>query len=297
VKGLLKRKKLLSTGLGLFLVSLGSLIDAQPSSAFVLIDTFDADVSQVIDPTIPQFEGDQFVGDNPPVNATAGFDAAVYTNIGFAVGNERDVSVLLTSGGTNTIASTAGSFATPVDTLTWNVANGGNGIFTVVWDGLDNSPTVNTTGLGAVDLTFGSSTAIVASTVNIDNNLTGGSTLSFRLWDSDGTIASQTYTFPSNPTTQDIIFPFNAFAVTTAGGNSILDFNSIGAIQMQGIMLRNPTNSYNISFDVVTTGIPFEFSPAIGVLSLGACFGLAHLKRKSKASGLSKVNSGKSEIV
>jgi hypothetical protein len=286
VKKLFKHKKLVSISLGTLLASLGSLVVSYPSQAFTVIDSFDSNGGQ----------GDQSIFDFPPLNGTSNSGTATYTpGSGIAVGDSRDLNTFLSSGN-NVVSATTGASSSPSDRLTWSAFNNAASRQTAVWDGPGGGfGAVNTTGLGGINLTTGGVVDLVASVVNVDSNLPGGSTLTFTVWDMDGTIATSTYTFPANPTVGNILFPFVGFT-PTGGSVAGIDFTNIGAIQFQGLLLNNPTNSYNISFDLVAAGVPFEFSPALGILSLGAWFGLNRLKKNSNSSNLLKVSSDKNKI-
>ncbi|GBF80419.1 hypothetical protein [Aphanothece sacrum] len=116
----------------------------------------------------------------------------------------------------------------------------------ITWDGRDNSPTVNKTGLGGIDITDGKlNDAITILFQSADLSLA----TTFKIWDISGNLATASFTFPQRITNQTLNFVFFQNDFNQITGNKALfqqqslapvDFTKVGAMQL--ILTGNPSS-------------------------------------------------------
>jgi hypothetical protein len=139
-----------------------------------------------------------------------------------AIGGERDVSASFTSG--------TGSLDIQIDNLNSNLFSFASGLdvigtATLQYDGADNSPALNGTGLGGVNLSSGNSAAGIVIATRGDSP---GATVVLRLYSSAANFSTTTVNIPDQALVEEFFVPFSAF---TVGGGTGANFTSIGAIE------------------------------------------------------------------
>lgn len=151
-----------------------------------------------------------------------------------AVGGYRDLS-LENAGGDLDFATAMGIVDGTAGTLGYFNDPGVFSTLKVQWDGQDNSPSLNTTGLGGVDITQnGLLGAIAIKFKSADQQLSA----TLDVYDLDGNLSQATFTFPQNITNREMFFAFDAQAFADLGNkskvqfNNAIDFTRVGAIQL-----------------------------------------------------------------
>jgi hypothetical protein len=183
--------------------------------------------------------------------------------------------------------------------LTWNNDSGVKSNLTVTWDGNDDPKTINTAGLGGLDITNNGKLNGLFVEIK-DADLTAGSTagIAFNVFDNSGAKYSLTRTLDriltidplTGRTATDLNKPDNIkglfFDFTQFENNgsfaTIDTFKTIGALEMN-LFSNNAGNDFQLSlikssFDPEKTKTP---EPALSLLALGG-LGFVGAKRKKK---------------
>lgn len=261
MKNLFKRKRgnfLAATFVGL--AGLGTLFSTPSSAnAFLIIDAFN-------DGANPAFY-------SPPT--TVDYDESSPATGGGVQGNEREVRITPSAVGT--------LMGIPTDTLNIQTFAPNFDVTSVVrlrWDGAFTGPagppdapfTTGGSGLGPTDLSL--ETFFRMLLVN-QNDLKAGSQLAVTFYDADSSSTS-TQALPLGDVLLPTPYDFS-FASFTG-----INFAQIYAIELTVTLVGGDNQPFSIQLDQAQIGVPFEFSPGIGIVSLGALFGLARLRNKRK---------------
>ncbi len=189
----------------------------------------------------------------------------------YIMGSERDVSATANGGASSLlVASDAGGSGTfsvnaPSSQL-WSV--------TIQWDGLDNSFSLDPTGLGGVDLTSGGVDdhfgMWILESDHPDLSVTMEVYTSAAQWSSYSTTAANSIFSPG----QEFLIPYNSFV--NAGGSGGADFTNVGAILLT-MTSSNEAHDVQLDFFQTTTAVP---EPATMFLLGSGLFGFSILGRK-----------------
>lgn len=107
----------------------------------------------------------------------------------------------------------------------------------LTWDGGDNQASVDTGGLGGLDLIDGTNTGIL-----VDINFADlGVDMAFNIWDTSGNQATVSRSFSSQVQDEQVFFAYGDLV-----GNSV-DLTSVGAIQL---LVSGPT-AYDVDFNLL----------------------------------------------
>jgi len=251
-------------------------MSAQPSNAFILIDPFDTGAT-------PAFF--------PPPGPTNYTD----TGTGSVGGGQREVRITPPPAGGLAGVPASGSGSS------FNIQNfATNGPDTAItrlrWDGNTNTPAAgpDTSGTNGFSPPNVLPENLIRVNVIKTNDLLAGSMLSFSLYDVAGRVAISSLVLPvgSVLTPADYDFTFASFLTN----NPLLDLTQITAVELQVTLIGGNTNPFSIQFNQTQFGVPFEFSPALGVVSLAALFGLSYLRNRRKSSASPNLETSKSEI-
>jgi hypothetical protein len=183
--------------------------------------------------------------------------------------------------------------------LTWNNDSGVKSNLTVTWDGNDDPKTINTIGLGGLDITNNGKLNGLFVEVK-DADLTAGSTagIAFNMFDNSGAkysltrtldriltidpLTGRTATDLNNPNNiKGLFFDFTQFQSNSSFA-TIDTFKTIGALEMN-LFSNNAGNDFQLSlikssFDPEKTKTP---EPALSLLALGG-LGFVGAKRNKK---------------
>lgn len=243
-----------------------ALLGTQVSAGIVGIDTFDQ-TTQVLEFDPPP---------GTPVAAASSEFSEVQTGPGEAIGGYRDMFISTASpisfndNGQATVVSNLGEV---------QVSNTGNASIVVefTWDGMDNSPDVDTDGLGGIDLTMGGlNDGILVGNTRTDLDVS----LQFNIWDTSGATGSVSTTFQQDTNGEDVFLAYDQL-------NNPIDLTNIGAIQL---VVTGP-DAYDLQFDLLqsttlTPPVPptSVASPAtLALVSIGL-FGLGFTRHRNKRS-------------
>ena len=179
------------------------------------IDTFDQTIQSVRDTT---------QGDGPEISIVSAPVAEV-------IGGERELIVEKTS--TNGAVQLSVDDPLLPNQLTFDSLATGQGPRRIVWDGPDNSVTIDDTGLSAIDLTNDAD----GIQLQIRADLAGGTAI-VRVYSDDGVAGTatrvSTATLAIPATTGSFLsaefIPFSDFTATSGGG---ADFANVGAIELE----------------------------------------------------------------
>lgn len=205
-----------------------------------------------------------------------------------AVGGYRDLS-LEDVGGDTDFDSAAGIVDGTAGTLAYF---NGPGVFSTLktqWDGQDNSPNLNITGLGGVDITQnGLLRAIAIKFRSADQQLMA----TLDVYDLDGNLSQATFTFPQNIANRELFFAFDAQAFADLGNKSkvqfdnAIDFTRVGAIQLT--LTGSPSDTLALdtelefirSVDIQVPEPTVSLFGLAGVSLLGAASNMRGVRRK-----------------
>ncbi|MCA9175273.1 MAG: DUF11 domain-containing protein [Planctomycetales bacterium] len=155
-----------------------------------------------------------------------------------SMGGERDLYASLTSSGGRIDVLVNDSTPGQID---FGSLGSSTGVRRVTWDGVDDSPNLNATGLGGMDLTSGG--AQTAFDVNIGSDL--GGTASLMVYTDNGNWSMATFDIAANGggPTDSLLLDFTDDFVT--GGGAGADFSNIGAIVFEIDGIGNVDASVN----------------------------------------------------
>jgi hypothetical protein len=213
-----------------------ALVAASSASAVLIVDDFTTD---------------QFL----EVSGSTGSVSSEVVGAGI-LGGERDVYLEVTDNDFGLSAD--------VDVMGGNYhhsSDTGVTAFSVIqWDGIDGSQTVDSTGLGGVDL-LSAGSAFVIDVLFADL----GATFELTVWDMDGTFETVTQSVAQVLSLETVAFNFNSFS-------SALDLSSVGAMELT----LSGAAAVDLSIRSVTVPEPAGIAlVGLGLLGLG-------LRRKSK---------------
>jgi hypothetical protein len=217
-------------------------------------------------------EIDPFDASQGPLTAPP--DASGTADDAGILGGERDVQVHYTGGPLN---------------VEVNVNPGGNSLYThsqdasttgaswIIWDGNDgDATTLDPTGLGGVDLTFGQPLNIVGILVGIaDNDLSNADALRIEVYTDAG---NWSFIETGIPVGASIFFPkFNTYSV---GAGTGADFTNVGAIALHINGTTEPAQ--DLSLDLIAASTVPEPSTII-LLGIGVAGLVIGLRRRKHA--------------
>ena len=143
---------------------------------------------------------------------------------GDILGNERDIKVQLISGSGVSVESDLGSFSI----LDQSQNSASKAKTTITWDGIDNSPILNPTGLGGIDITQGGTNNGISINVLFDDLPAG---LDILVYTDSGNWSKYSISLPglifSTPQNYSILF---SNFITQAGSGA--NFSNVGAIEL-----------------------------------------------------------------
>lgn len=295
MKGLFNRKKLITSALASLAGLTGLLSSPLTANALLVIDPFNGGSGLVV-----LGNGSTPVTGNYCDNVAAGAPCSGFANGGGVLGGQREVRMItdpttsITTGiASQTIAGGGGFFRFSSD-------NDGFGQLQTArlrWDGstISTGATPDAAGFGVTDLTLAAQDrlrVVVLSQNDIGGNTapfnTPDSTLTFTLW--EGAISSSSSVVLPNGSTGPIDYDF-LFPTFTG-----INLTQITAIDLTISIWSDDFSPNLIRLNTVQVGVPFEFSPALGLVSLGALFGLSRLRNRRKSSASPDLAASKPEI-
>ncbi|HFD11731.1 MAG TPA: hypothetical protein ENJ32_04600 [Crenotrichaceae bacterium] len=216
----------------------------------------------------------QVLSFNPPEGGpivSAGSNDFSEANAPEAIGGFRDLfiqtdgDIAFNDSGEAAVVSTNGNV---------QIANSVNSSINtaITWDGADNLASVNTSGLGGVDLIDGTNTGLLLDIDFADL----GVDLAFNIWDTAGNTATVSRNFANQVRNEQVFFDYSDLI-----GDSV-DLTSVGAIQL----LASGPLAYDINFNFLQSVNPnpptVVSAPAtIALVGLGI-FGVSMTARKRK---------------
>ncbi len=156
-------------------------------------------------------------------------------NFSTVVGGYRDIFLTNAIGTTNRRAASAVIEPSVSQTLFYNNDTNVSSRLEVTWDGNDNSSTVDTNGLGGIDITQNDKLdAISVLFASADQS----EAVIINIWDINGGFSTASFTFPNLILDERVNFFYDLAEFTAATGNKSLfsggvDFTQVGAIQLQ----------------------------------------------------------------
>ncbi|MFQ5415728.1 MAG: PEP-CTERM sorting domain-containing protein [Myxococcota bacterium] len=225
----------------------GSLVIASTAQA-ISIDTFATDQSTIIF-----------------TPATTGSNQASGSGI---VGGERDVTITLTSGVGVTGIASGGNYA-------YGHVAGSEGTISMVWDGIDGSSALNSTGLGGADFTDGGVSNGIALSVLFDDF---PAPMTLTVYTDAGNVSQASVVLPGNippdPQMQfEVLFTdFSAIAGIGA------DFANVGAFVLD--IDGSATAGLDVEIDSISTLLVPIPEPTPAVLLAGGLVGFSWIRRR-----------------
>lgn len=221
-----------------FFISIVIVLFLSFESQALVIDSFDT--HQVITLTTP---------------GTA--SSSVTSFSGDILGNERDMEVQLISGSGVKTEANLGGFSI----LDQSQNAKSTAITTLTWDGIDNSPALNATGLGGIDITQAGTNNGVSISVLFDDLPAG---LDISIYTDSGNWSKYSINLPGlifdTPQISSILF---SNFITQAGSGA--NFSNVGAIKL--IIDGSLFGGTDMQFDNFVTVVP---EPSIILLLSGA---------------------------
>ncbi len=212
---------------------------------------------------IDSFDTSQIIQLSTPGTASS----SVTSFAGDILGNERDMTVQLISGSGVTAESNLGGFS--IFNQSQDAAS--TATTTLSWDGIDNSPILNPTGLGGIDITSGGANNGISLTVLFDDL---PASLDISVYTDSGNWSKYSINLPGlifTPQTYGILF--SNFA-TQAGSGA--NFSNVGAIEL--FIDGSIFGGTDMLFDNFVTAVP---EPSTLLLLSGALLlSMAGLRRK-----------------
>jgi len=287
----MKRQKLITVALTSLASCAGFLSTPFAANALLIIDPFTTGSILTVFDDVVSTTTDYCD------NAVAGSPCSGTANGGGVLGGQREVRIttspnpipgigvtsrVVTAGGFYRLSSDSDSFAHLATSR-------------LRWDGSTINPGGNpdVTGFGQIDLTANGQEALIVNVLS-QNDIGGGapfnnpnSTLSFTIW--QGSISSTSTIALPNGDTLDVSYAFPLLSFTG------IDLTKITGIELTISIWTDDNRPSLIRLDTVQVDVPFEFSPVFGIASLGALFGLSHLRNRRKSSVSPNLEASKSE--
>lgn len=217
---------------------------------------------------------DDFSTDQGPLSVLEG-QTDWSSVLGNMIGGERDLMIenIVDEDGRGTLIEVVNS------KFFFSAGSGAESMFTMQWDGEDNSMNVNTTGLGGINF-FESGNGVVSFvTTIVESDLNAWFDITFWSGD-DGSVVEETKELPipgvGSPG-RDAFFSSNIFEFT--------DFTNIGAIQVRGNIEAPDTGLMVRSYDLQLASVTAVPEPSMaGLLGLGlAGMAFAGVRRRKAA--------------
>jgi len=276
VKKLSKQKKLITAALASLASCTAFLSAPLTANSFILIDPFNAGTD--INVYAP--------------GTTTNYNESSPANGGGVLGDQREVQIIAP-----TTVATAAGIPGPPDPLDQFViqqfATTGSrtGIVKFRWDGAATTlPSGNPDVAGLLgfrNFTLNGDDRLSVSVVD-RNDIKVGSILTYTAWNGANSASSSVPIPLGNSSSPELFtFLFSSFAG--------IDFTQITGIELTVQLTSSSLQPASILIDQVQVGVPFEFSPALGLVSLGALFGLSHLRNRRKSSVSPNLEASKSE--
>lgn len=164
---------------------------------------------------------DDFSADQAPLTLTVVGTSAASSVDGFVLGIERDLRLnFVSSSGSGTVDVAVFSGMLFENASTNAVAN-----VVIQWDGADNSPNLNTTGLGSVNLVnvFGDPVPQDAFLIRVDPDLE--CTLRLTVCSTNGIVESHNITVSATGPPQNVEFPYSTW--------TMVDMTQVSALQLR----------------------------------------------------------------
>ncbi|RMF93607.1 MAG: PEP-CTERM sorting domain-containing protein [Candidatus Schekmanbacteria bacterium] len=172
--------------------------------------------------------------------------SSVTSTSGDILGNERDMTVQLISGAGVTVEADLGGFSV----LDQSQNASSTASTTLTWDGIDNSPSLNPTGLGGIDITEGNNNNGVSLTVLFDDL---PATIDISIYTDASNWSKYTINLPGGiyTTPQTYTALFSNFIIQSGSG---ADFSNVGAIE---VFINGTTfGGTDMRFDNFVTLVP-----------------------------------------
>jgi len=295
VRDLFGRKILVASALAALMGSASSLLMVDDANALLIIDTFNNGATPTFFPP-------------PPPPGPADYQE----NVAGVLDGYREIRI-----DTSPLGTTAG-----VISGRYQIQNSAPDNFSsppttsvstrIRWDGIGNTPgnTVPNNFSTAFDATQGGINTFVRLVAR-QNDLGGlppnppadpdgnnailspQSTIAFTLW--NGTTNATVSKLLPYFTTGTLNYDFN-FSDFIAGGFTLADLSNITAVELNITLYGEDEAAFTLSLDQAEFNVPFEFSPALGVVSLGALFVFSYIRKKRKSSASIDLEASKPEI-
>ena len=214
----------------------------------------------VVTHTIDEFNAEQYVSDEPSAGLSNNSQVVAPT----AIGGFRDLEV---STGSSSLNTTNARVEDGILRFSNDALVRGEGWAT--WDGDDDPLTVNTTGLGGIDLVQGPSPRFAFDVITADHTLE----FTFNVWDMAGGFSSYFEVLPPLEQLETDLF-FSQFT-----GNA--DFNNVGALQ---IYVNAPEGSQALDAAISSIRVEVIPLPASALLLLGGLGAFAGLRSRRRAA-------------
>ena len=197
-----------------------------------------------------------------------GIEAVTTFNNDNTLGGELDLIIEIASGAAGNIYRGIVNGEFTMDRLD-SLGNSSIGVATMIWDGVDNAPTIlDATGLGGVDLTDNGTQDGFVFNMSANDKLTG---FTVDIFSDTVNISRFSVVIPILATATDFVIPYSSF-ITQSGTGA--DFSQVGAIRvsMDSVLDSFPGPQDKIAIDNIATTSIIRASKThsiIGTVSFG----------------------------